>query len=205
VCDRTSVDAVLGNADALVPEGFSNIAACLCDDGQMVAAQFNDSITICGLSPFNTYFVLQALAAAGELDRGLAAVHQCWGVYVRLGASTTWEIAVPGWQQLLQPGDTLPGFTGYTSQAHPWSSGATAWASAHLAGVQALADMLAAQPAPPAPTELRHVNYLSMEFLMRRALVNNFINLQMHRYQASLFVGFFCDGWLDPRYTIRTL
>jgi hypothetical protein len=107
------------------------------DAAAMVAAQFNDSTTICGLSPFNTYFVLQALAAAGELDRGLAAVHQCWGVYVRLGASTTWEIAVPGWQQLLQPGDTLPGFTGYTSQAHPWSSGATAWASAHLAGVQA--------------------------------------------------------------------
>ena len=29
--------------------------------------------------------------------------------------------------------------------------------------------------------------------------------LQMHRYQARLFVGFFCDGWLEPRYTIRAL
>jgi hypothetical protein len=29
--------------------------------------------------------------------------------------------------------------------------------------------------------------------------------LQMHRYQSRLFVGFFRDGWLDPRYTIRAL
>ena len=108
------------------------------DAAAMVAARFNDSVTICGLSPFNTYFVLQALAAAGELDRGLATVQQCWGVYLRLGATTTWEIAKPGWVDLLSPTDTLPGFAGYTSQAHPWSSGATAWASANVAGVRPL-------------------------------------------------------------------
>jgi hypothetical protein len=39
---------------------------------------------------------------------------------------------------LLSPTDTLPGFAGYTSQAHPWSSGASAWASANVAGVRPL-------------------------------------------------------------------
>ena len=46
----------------------------------MVARLFNNSVTICGLSPFNTFFVLQALGAAGELDRGIATIHECWGV-----------------------------------------------------------------------------------------------------------------------------
>jgi alpha-L-rhamnosidase len=105
----------------------------------MVARLFNNSVTICGLSPFNTFFVLQALAAVGELDRGLAAVHECWGVMLRLGATTTWEIAKPAWVDLIHPTDNLPGFQGYTSEAHPWSSGATAWATAHLAGVRATA------------------------------------------------------------------
>jgi hypothetical protein len=58
---------------------------------------------------------------------------------LRLGATTTWEIAKPAWADLVNPNDNLPGFQGYTSEAHPWSSGATAWASAHLAGVRATA------------------------------------------------------------------
>jgi len=104
----------------------------------MISRNFNDSVTICGLSPFNTYFILQALAASGELDRGLATVQECWGIYLRLGATTTWEIAKPGWVNLIHPTDALPGFAGYTSEAHPWSTGATAWVSQYLAGVRPL-------------------------------------------------------------------
>ena len=115
----------------------------------MVRALFNDSVTICALSPFNTFFVLQALAVAGELDRGTAAVHLCWDGMLRLGATTTWEIAKPAWDLFLHPTDNVPGFQGFTSLAHPWSSGATAWVTANLAGVRPTAPGYAAYTVAP--------------------------------------------------------
>ena len=69
----------------------------------MVARQLNDSVTVCGLSPFNTYFVLQALSAAGELDRGHAVLHHCWDGMVQLGATTLWECYRPDWATFLRP------------------------------------------------------------------------------------------------------
>jgi hypothetical protein len=102
----------------------------------IVSRVFNDSVTICALSPFNTYFALQALSHAGELDRGLATVHECWDVMIRLGATTTWEIAKPAWGQFLDPNNAIGQFQGFTSMAHPWSSGATNWLTENIAGVR---------------------------------------------------------------------
>ena len=102
----------------------------------LVSSHFNDSTAICGLSPFNTYFVLSALSVAGDLDRGLATIHACWDVMLRLGATTTWEIAKPGWADFTELNGAVAGFQGWTSMAHPWSSGHTSWISAQLAGVR---------------------------------------------------------------------
>ena len=104
----------------------------------MISLNFNDSVTICALSAFNTYFALQALAVAGELDRGLATVHICWDVMLRLGATTTWEISKPAWTDLFSPTNVIAQFQGFTSLAHPWSSGATNWVTQYIAGIRAV-------------------------------------------------------------------
>lgn len=69
----------------------------------MLTARFNDSVAICGLSNFNTYFVLQALAVAGDLDRGYATIHLCWDFMIQLGATTVWESGRPDWADFLDP------------------------------------------------------------------------------------------------------
>jgi len=105
----------------------------------LMSRLFNDSVTVCALSMFNTYFFLNAMAAAGELDRAHATIHRCADVMVLNGASTTYEIAKPDWVGFLAVNEGVPGFEGFTSLAHPWSSGATPWATRHLLGVRASA------------------------------------------------------------------
>lgn len=106
------------------------------ETSDIVSRLLNDSVTICALSPFNTFFALEALALAGELDRGLATIHACWDVMVHLGATTTWEIAKPGWDDVFSPYSVVGQFQGFTSMAHPWSSGATAWLTSNIAGIR---------------------------------------------------------------------
>ena len=104
---------------------------------EMIPLTFNDSTTICALSNFNTYFLLHALAIAGEFDRAIAVIHHCWDVQILLGATTTWETSKPDWDDFLSPNEPIPGFSdGFTSLAHPWASGATAWSSQYLLGVR---------------------------------------------------------------------
>jgi hypothetical protein len=79
---------------------------------------------------------------------------------IDLGATTSWETSKPGWSSLLKSGDGVPAFQvfprgfascectahkpykqdGFTSLAHPWSSGPTQWLSEHVTGFAALAD-----------------------------------------------------------------
>jgi hypothetical protein len=54
-------------------------------------------VWITGLSLFNTFFVLEALAAVGDIDRGYATLHLCWGYIITLGGTTVWEAGRPDW------------------------------------------------------------------------------------------------------------
>lgn len=115
-----------------------NAGVATADEGAaIVVARMSNAVTICALSAFNTFYVLEAMAALGEVDRGLFTIHRCWDVMVVLGGTCVWETSSPDWALLLNTNDGVPGFEdGYTSLAHPWSSGATAWATAWLLGVR---------------------------------------------------------------------
>jgi hypothetical protein len=73
----------------------------------LVTKVFNDSVTVCSFSPFNTYFVLQALSSIGEVERASEVAKICWEPMTRLGHGCFWEV-------------------GSESRTHIWTSNASA-------------------------------------------------------------------------------
>jgi hypothetical protein len=107
-----------------------------------------------GLSTFYGYYVLQALAKAGEIDTALDFISRYWGAMLDLGATTFWEDFDLAWtenaariDELVPPGkkDVHGGYGAYCyvgfrhSLCHGWASGPTAWLSEHVLGVRPLA------------------------------------------------------------------
>lgn len=92
-------------------------------------------------TPYFTYYVLEALSAAGQDAKALAAIRTYWGGMVKLGATSTWEYFLPKWATALKPLQQPPDVHDPrvadfpVSLCHPWSSGATAWLSEHVLGV----------------------------------------------------------------------
>jgi hypothetical protein len=111
------------------------------DEAAAIAdAQLSDIVTIPSQSNFQQYFILLALSAAGLLDRGVESARKVWGVELQLGATTFWEQSHPDWRGIVAPGPgPVPNEAGWSSLAHPWSAGVTAWLSAWIAGVRPLA------------------------------------------------------------------
>ena len=103
----------------------------------LLTARLNDTTSFCSLSNFNSFWSLKALANAGALDRGAAAIELCWGAEVAMGGTTFWEISSRDWAAFTSPGDPVPnGENGYTSLCHPWSAAPAAWLAAHAIGVR---------------------------------------------------------------------
>lgn len=106
------------------------------------------------VSPFYGYYVLNALARAGETETALALIRALWGAMLDRGATTFFEHFDLAWldgssriDELPAPGqkDLHGDFGAYSyegfrhSLAHGWSSGPTAWLSEFVLGVQPLA------------------------------------------------------------------
>lgn len=102
-------------------------------------AKLGNIVSIPSQSNFQQYFILQALSAAGLIDRGVECARVVWGSELALGATTFWEQSVPDWRDVVDVGPgPVPNEAGWSSLAHPWSSGVTAWLSAWVLGVRQL-------------------------------------------------------------------
>lgn len=106
-----------------------------------------------GVSTFYGFYVLQALAKAGEMDAALDIVRTYWGAMLDRGATTFWEDFNLEWlegssriDELVPAGkkDLHGDFGAYCyegfrhSFCHGWASGPTAWLSQSVLGIQAL-------------------------------------------------------------------
>jgi hypothetical protein len=105
-----------------------------------------------GFSTFYGYYLLQAMAKAGDYEGAMDMIRTFWGAMLDLGATTFWEDFNIDWlREDVAPIDELvpPGkkdihgdfgaycYTGFRhSLCHGWASGPTAWLSNHVLGVE---------------------------------------------------------------------
>lgn len=98
---------------------------------------FTDRQQRLSYSPFNQYFVIQAMARMGRYPEALTTIDDCWGGQLRYGGTTFFEVYRPSWNDALAPnGAPVNNQCGYTSFTHPWSAGVTKWLTEEILGVK---------------------------------------------------------------------
>jgi len=106
-----------------------------------------------GFSTFYGFYMLQAMAKAGDYTDALNCIRQYWGAMLNLGATTFWEDFNIDWLpnaariDELVPSDKKDihgDFGAYCykgfrhSLCHGWASGPTSWLSEYVLGVEVL-------------------------------------------------------------------
>ena len=105
-----------------------------------------------GFSTFYGYYMLQAMAKAGDYAGAMKFISDFWGAMIDLGATTFWEDFHTDWlkEDVAPITDIVPegktdihgDFGAYCyegfrhSLCHGWASGPTAWLSQHVLGVE---------------------------------------------------------------------
>ena len=106
-----------------------------------------------GFSTFYGYYMLEAMAKAGNYQGAMDIISEYWGAMLDLGATTFWEDFHIDWMKNAARIDELVPegkvdvhrtygdycYKGYRhSLCHGWASGPTAWLSRHVLGVEVL-------------------------------------------------------------------
>jgi hypothetical protein len=137
------------------PEGSKQAAALLALSGLADPQAMHDQVLaqngVQGVSTFYGYYMLEALAQAGDVPRGLDTVRDYWGGMLDMGATSFWEDFNLEWTKDAFRIDELPVagkkdihgdfgdfcYKGFRhSLCHGWSSGPAAWLIAHVLGIQ---------------------------------------------------------------------
>lgn len=88
------------------------------------------------ITPYYTYYMLEALSQTGQDARALKALRAYYKGMLDLGATSAWEYFTLDWLKMVKPNTLPPDMSGaYVSLCHPWSSGATPWLTEHVLGV----------------------------------------------------------------------
>ncbi len=104
---------------------------------KLATLQFSDRLNRLSYSPFNQYFIIEAMALAKHYNEALTTIKDSWGGQLRYGGTTFFEVYRPSWNSILRPNDApINNQCGYTSLAHPWSAGVTKWLSENILGIQ---------------------------------------------------------------------
>jgi alpha-L-rhamnosidase len=107
------------------------------EQAAIFAQEFSDRLNCLSYSPFNQYFILQALALMNRYDEALISIRDLWGGQIEYGGTTFFEVYAPSWNQCLKKNGAVPNCqAGYTSLAHPWGAGVTAWLSYEVLGIR---------------------------------------------------------------------
>jgi len=97
---------------------------------------FLDRVNRVSLSPFNQYFIIQAMARLQKYDDALSTVRDLWGGMINYGGTTTFEVFRPSWNQVISPNDAVPNTqSGITSLCHPWGAGPVKWLNEEVLGI----------------------------------------------------------------------
>lgn len=90
------------------------------------------------ISPYYNFYAITAMAEAGHRREALDWIRKYWGGMINEGATSFWEGYDPSWpKQDFHAHLNADDEEGYrTSLAHGWSSGATAWLTEQILGIQ---------------------------------------------------------------------
>lgn len=135
--------------------GNKQAAALMALTGLMDAEEANDGILtkggVKGFSTFYGYYMLEAMAKAGNHKLAMDYIKEYWGGMLDLGATTFWEDFDISWMENagrideFVPDDKVDvhaSYGGYSYEklrhnlSHGWASGPTAWLSSHVLGVK---------------------------------------------------------------------
>ena len=100
-------------------------------------AGFNDRLQRLSYSPFNQYWVIQALALMNRYDEAYSSILDLWGGQIQYGGTTFFESFRPAWGEMLGENDAGPNNqSGFTSLCHPWGGGVTKWLTEEVLGIK---------------------------------------------------------------------